>query len=164
MKLPTPKLHTIIAVDPGVSGAIAVLNQHGIHHWSMPTTPAMITSSLRKTIEEARLGYTAPVAVVERVNGFMGRALPGSRMFTMGENYGHVKGVLDALCVPVTLVTPQCWQGKLGLDRDKELSRDQWKGCLWRHAQALYPELVIKKQDADAILLLHYGRISLDVL
>ena len=164
MNYPTPKLTTIIAIDPGVSGAFAVLNQHGVQLWHMPTTENLIAETVAKIVAESHANLRAPVAVVEQINGFMGNALPGSRMFTMGSNYGFVRGVLKALHVPVTLVGPRKWQGDLGLKKEKEMNRNKWKQKLCCEAKALYPLVKVTQQDADALLLLHWARLNVDSL
>lgn len=164
MNYPLPQLTTLIAVDPGVSGAFAVLNQHGVHLFHMPDSEDRIVALIDQIVYESRASLRAPYAVVEQINGFMGNALPGSRMFTMGSNYGFVRGALKALHVPVQLVGPRKWQGDLSLKKEKEMNRNKWKQKLCCEAKALYPLVKVTQQDADALLLLHWARLSVDSL
>ncbi len=44
-------------------------------------------------------------------------------MFNFGRGYGQIEGVLAALEIPVTLVTPQVWKRSLSVPADKSASR-----------------------------------------
>src|SRR6185436_20838210 len=85
---------TIVAVDPGKSGGIAIWPE-GAHFptvFPMPETDGDLVLELR-TLKDA--STTEPVAFIEHVTDFRpGRKQPGSRMFTFGENYGFIRAVL----------------------------------------------------------------------
>lgn len=156
-------LFTVMAIDPGVGGAIATYRLGKVKVQHMPKEQDGIAPIIRELTEAAKFDGRPLVAVMERVNGFMGKALPGSRMFTMGENYGFMKGALAASSVPLTLVQPTKWQADLGLKKEKNTDRPAWKRQLCFEAKAMYPNVNITLQDADAILLLHWARLNLNI-
>ncbi len=157
------KMHTVMAIDPGVSGAVAVYRAGDITLKHMPEEPKDMTDLIAHYRACADVDSRPLVCVMERVNGFMGKERPGSRMFTMGENYGFSKGLLSANGIPVTLVQPTKWQRDLGYEKEKGTEQPAWKRKLREHAQALYPQLKVTIQDADALLLLHWARIHLNI-
>ena len=146
-----------IGIDPGISGAIAILNDtfELVECYDMPI---MASSNSKNQVNSAALanlikkhGYTM-TAYLERVSAMPGQGV--SSMFSFGTSYGIVQGVLAALGIPVVLVTPQAWKKRAGLTgKDKDLARTL--------AIRLYPggDLSRKKDigRADAILIARFG-------
>ena len=98
--------------------------------------------------------FDAGEAYVEQVGAMPGQGV--SSMFSFGHAAGVVAGVLGALLIPVTLVTPQRWKkaaGLIGTDKDAARSRAIQ---LWPRWQALG-----KKGEgqalADAALIAKFG-------
>lgn len=145
-----------IAIDPGRSGGIAVRDPGGrIAAHAMPETDADLLDLLRETIAGARREGWQPSALVEKVGGFIGTGQPGSAMFTFGQGYGFVLGVLMALEVPVRLVRPQQWQAALQLGRAGDHdSKPAWKRHLRAEAARRFPQQKVTLATADALLLL----------
>lgn len=144
----------IVTFDPGVSGGIAIGVDSPVLH-PMPET----VHDLAELIRCAQASADYPVeAHVELVVGFIGKAQPGSRMFTFGQSYGQVLGVLAALQIPVHLVRPQKWQALLGIGNGAGSPKHQWKAKLKAKAQQLYPSVKITLQTADALLLWHLAQ------
>jgi hypothetical protein len=104
---------------------------------------------------------------IEHVGGFAGAAHPGAYMFTFGEGYGFLRGLLRGLgCVP-RVVAPCRWQRPLGLGRAKDFPSDRaWKNALKAEAQRRFPHLRVTLKTADALLILDFasrqGRSSSD--
>ena len=98
------------------------------------------------------------MAYVEKVSGFIGNAHPGSRMFSFGEGYGFIKGVLQCAGWRLVLVRPQEWQKELGLFNHDKLPRNKWKNKLKDEAKRLFPDQKPTLATADALLLLEYAR------
>jgi hypothetical protein len=81
-------------------------------------------------------------------------------MFGFGKGYGMWIGIVAALEIPYTLVTPQAWKKELmqGI-KDKDAGR--------LRAMQLFPaynEWLVRKRDigrADALLIAEYGRRQL---
>lgn len=156
----------IIGVDPGVGGAVVVLNQKGeyIDHLDMPSVKvgsksrvnaAAIAAFLRKSIDALPFHHVSLLhAFIEQVGAMPKQGV--SSMFTFGHACGVVEGVIIGLGIPYTKVTPQAWKksaGLIGSNKDAARSR----------AIQLYPGLraldaVIKGQAiADALLIARHG-------
>jgi len=117
-----------IGIDPGLSGAIVVLQDDLPTEWyRMPTmktgsanrvNAAALAAIVRRTIfddEETR-------AYVELVSSMPGQGV--ASMFSFGHSAGVIQGVLGAYRMPVKMVTPQSWKKRAGLiGKDKEASR-----------------------------------------
>lgn len=149
-----------IGIDPGVSGAIALIGLHGeLHHvFDMPT---MTLTGTRQQVNAAELAkmlypwkhYVGMTAYLEQVSAMPGQGV--SSMFGFGTSYGIVQGVLGALQIPVCLVTPQAWKKRAGIPPKSE--KDKARAI----AQQLYPQAPLaRKKDigrADAILIARFG-------
>jgi len=84
-------------------------------------------------------------------------------MFTFGENYGWLKGVLDAFHIPFQEIPPQTWKKEFGLNSDKVKSVEVCRQ-LFPNAE-LTPPNCRKPHDgiAEALLMAEYARRKLDV-
>ena len=103
-----------IGIDPGKSGAYAVLTKTWIKYGDFDK--AEILSVLHDVAREP----DKAICCLEKVH-----AMPkqGSvSMFTFGENYGWLKGVLDAFRIPFQEIQPQRWKKEFGLNSNKENS------------------------------------------
>ena len=158
---------TIIGIDPGLSGAIAILDGNVVELFDVPSTK--ITKG--KTSKTDYLPYEMAATLrrywlpngnvhvfIEKVH-----AMPGQgsvSMFRFGEGYGLWLGIIAACGYPVTKVTPQAWKKLImaGMG-DKDAARTR--------AQELFPEKMgelSRKKDigrADALLIAEYGRRTL---
>lgn len=145
----------LIGIDPGVSGAMAVLTETGelVATGFMPVYQA----GKAKHVNAAALAdfirsHTVDFAAVEKVGAMPGQGV--SSMFNFGHSAGVIEGVLAAVGIGYTLVTPQTWKRHFKLlGKDKDASRTV--------AQQLYPSAPLsRKKDcgvADAILLARYA-------
>jgi len=134
-------------IDPGVSGAIAVINDDG-----------MLVDVVRNTETErdvwlwlseyAKLGEG--VAVIEHVHSMPRQGVASS--FKFGRSYGFLRGLLIASRISFTEVTPVKWQNAMRC-RSKGV-----KNVTKARAQQLFPEEKITHATADAILLAEYRR------
>lgn len=96
--------------------------------------------------------------VLEEVNGFAGKAQPGSAMFKFGEGYGFLKGVVQALGIKLELVRPQVWQKAFSLGTAARCaSKSEWKNKLKAEAQRRFPKLPVTLATADALLILEWS-------
>lgn len=142
----------IIGIDPGVSGAVAVLTESGrfVSVFDVPTVAANKSSNRQQVspIDLANLIRSqlvnAPadvVAVTENVAAMPGQGV--SSMFAFGKSYGIILGVLAALGISTHIVTPAKWKGFYSLGKEKDQSREL--------AQRMWP-------DAPLGLKRHHGR------
>lgn len=156
-----------IGIDPGLSGAVAVLTDDGAAVFDMMTMPigkgkgrvknkvnaAALASVLRKYASLNTIESGGPViAKVEKVGSMPGQGVAG--VHSLGHSSGVIEGVLAALQIPYEMVTPQRWKKAAGLiASEKDAARTV--------AQQLFPmcELERKKDigRADALLIAKFG-------
>ena len=151
-------MRTIVAIDPGLSGGIAVRWFGKTDCWPMPETQGDLLERLREIKNVAGLEGDELVCVLEEVSGFAGKAQPGSAMFRFGEHFGFIKGVIQALEVRLLLVRPQVWQKGFGLGTASACaSKTIWKNKLKAEAQRRFPHLNVTLKTADALLILEHS-------
>ncbi|MGB6449119.1 MAG: hypothetical protein WBE92_00040 [Steroidobacteraceae bacterium] len=137
----------ILGVDPGLSGALALLGADGEPEL-VADLPVIRDRSLawidggalQSTLLNALRGRQCR-AVVERVSAMPRQGVASS--FTFGVGFGSILSVLQSLQLPIELVTPAVWKRTLGLSSDKRASLDK--------ARLLFP-------SADLGLAKHHGR------
>ncbi len=151
----------ILGIDPGVSGAISVLeNKKVVDVFEMPTmidgkkNKKQINGSQVANIFRDRMnGETEIIVVVEHVNAMPGQGV--TSMFNFGQSFGVIKGICSALKLPIYFVRPTKWKKHFNLIKtNKDASRTK--------VIEVYPEISSKlsrKKDsnkADAILIARY--------
>jgi len=111
----------ILAVDPGVSGAVAFYfpsRPEPIGAEDIPVAGGEIdAATVAKRIRQ--MGPT--VAIVEKVGAMPKQGV--SSTFKFGRAYGTALGVIQALGVPLHLVSASTWKRHFRLDSDKDKSR-----------------------------------------
>ena len=120
----------IFGIDPGVSGAISVLeNKKVIEVFDMPTmidgkknkrqvNGAQITNIIKKKLSDDK----EVVVVVEHVNAMPGQGV--TSMFNFGQSFGVIKGICAALSLPIYFVRPTKWKKHFNLiNTNKDASR-----------------------------------------
>ncbi len=145
----------IVGIDPGMGGGIAWLSDFGhlieVHDLPVVKGEGLIPAALAAML---RAGDRLPVhAFLERVAARPGAGVSG--MFNFGRGYGQIEGVLAALGVPVTLVTPTKWKGALRIPADKSAARAR-AAQLWPGLAGTFARV---KDDgrAEAALIGLYG-------
>ncbi len=151
----------IIGIDPGLSGAIAILEDSKIKElFDMPVMPdgkknkrQLNSALLVKLIKNSIKNLEDTVMVVEQVNAMPGQGV--TSMFNFGQTFGAIKGICAALELPIFLVRPAKWKKHFELiNSSKDASRTK--------AIEMYPsfsEQLSKKKDvnkSDAILIARY--------
>jgi crossover junction endodeoxyribonuclease RuvC len=120
-----PKL--IVGLDPGLSGGIALLGLDGaLKVLDMPTVEIDRGGKARREIDTAALADLlrdagAAHAWLERVASRPGQGV--ASMFAFGRGVGQIEGVLAALRLPMSYVTPQAWRKALRVPDGKDGSR-----------------------------------------
>ena len=157
----------IIGLDPGLSGAVAFLNDQD-NDLKVFDTPTLTLSRGGKAkrepdmVELARIvGAAGPIAhaFVEQVGAMPGQGV--SSVFAFGKVYGAALGILAAHFIPLTLVSPVKWKRALGVPADKDGSRARASQLMPAHA-GLWSRC---KDDgrAEAALIAEYGRRQLSM-
>ncbi len=148
-----------LGIDPGASGGLALIHGGLVELSAMPATEEDVYNWLIAPVPGRNGGNVTKVAVIEKVQGFIGNAHPGSAMFKFGMSYGGLRMALIAARIPFTEVTPAAWQKKLGITpRGKDEEKRVFKNRLKARAQQLYPGAGVTLATADALLLASYCR------
>ena len=151
-------MKVFIAIDPGVSGGIAVAMFGATVCHAMPATQGDVLELIRDLKRAADVECALCECVLEEVGGFAGKAQPGSAMFKFGEGYGFLKGVVQALGIKLVLVRPQVWQKSFNLGTASRCaSKSEWKNKLKAEAQRRFPQLPVTLATADALLILEWS-------
>jgi crossover junction endodeoxyribonuclease RuvC len=139
-------MSTFIGIDPGQSGGIAVLADSApAIAWKMPETERDVWD-----LFPSYMMAPDAFAMIEKVASRPGQGV--ASMFKFGKNYGMLRGMLVAACIPFAEVPPGVWQKSLGC-----LSKGD-KNVTKARAQQLFPTLKITHATADALLLAEYCR------
>ena len=148
----------IIGIDPGLSGAIAILeNNKVLKVFEMPTmaegkkNKKQLNSAQLVTLLQNNIIKNEEVSVVvEQVNAMPGQGV--TSMFNFGQTFGAIKGVCAALRLPIFFVRPSKWKKHFELiNSSKDASRTK--------VIEMYPTLsdqLAKKRDvnkSDAVLI-----------
>ena len=127
----------ILGIDPGLSGALVILDDGQPIEWMrMPTymvgkSNRVNGAAVSSFINKSKIDR----AVIELVHSFPGQGV--TSMFTFGHACGTVMGVLSALEIPVSVITPQEWKKRANLiGKDKDAARSRALE-LWPHWRAL---------------------------
>lgn len=152
----------ILGVDPGLSGAIAVFDGGDlVSVYDMPTLDITKGKTKRRELDAANLARTFGLGVVDHVFVEQVGAMPRqgvSSTFSFGKSYGIIIGILAALQIPMTLVTPQKWKKALQLGSDKEVSRRRALQLWPQHAELF--KLKTHADRAEAALIAEWGRLQ----
>ena len=118
----------VLGVDPGTGGALAMIDTElsALVVADMPIAVIEVGKMKRRQISEFWLAdllrlYEPDCAWIERVHALPKQGVTSS--FSFGLSYGLVRGVLAALGVPVSLVTPQEWKKSFRLGASKNEAR-----------------------------------------
>jgi crossover junction endodeoxyribonuclease RuvC len=147
----------IVGIDPGLTGAIAVLGPGGelelladlpiIRDGRLAWVDAQGMTSI---LIDSLHGRPAR-AVIERVSSMPKQGVASA--FTFGVGVGSLLALVQARYLPIELVTAAVWKRALGLSSDKRASLNK--------ARLLYPtaDLTLAKHDgrAEALLLAHWA-------
>ena len=120
----------IIGIDPGLSGAIAILEDNKV--LSIFDIPVMAEGKKNKRqlnsaqlvdIIKENIKINDDIAVVvEQVNAMPGQGV--TSMFNFGQTFGAIKGVCAALKLPIFFVRPSKWKKHFDLlNSSKDSSR-----------------------------------------
>ena len=154
----------IIGIDPGLSGAIAILENNKV--LSLFDVPVMsegkknkrqLNSAQLVSLLKENISSDEEVAVVvEQVNAMPGQGV--TSMFNFGQTFGAIKGVCAALALPIFFVRPSKWKKHFELiNSSKDSSRTK---------AIEMPKLSnqLTKKDvnkSDAILIARYSETKL---
>lgn len=151
----------VIGIDAGLTGAVAYINPSGSGVADIPTMAAGDKlGSIRTQINPAELASLLrnltlaqrdeTLVVVEGLTGYVDHK---AAIFSMGNSFGCVRGVVATLGLSLEIVRPQDWKKHFKLPREKEHAR--------RKAIELYPGAPLGRvkdhNRAEALLIARYG-------
>ena len=146
---------TYIGIDPGKKGAMAIIYQK-----RKDAAPGVLIYPFDAAAYRDALIFideTAAVCALERVGAMPGQGV--TSMFSFGENYGFIQGLLTSNSIPYELVTPQRWKKAFEVTGDKNSSIAV--------AKRLFPGVSLRRTTAsrkdddgmaEALLLAEYAR------
>ena len=151
----------IIGIDPGLSGAIAILQDKKVLKiFDMPVMSdgkknkkQLNSAHLVNLIKENTESNEEVAVVVEQVNAMPGQGV--TSMFNFGQTFGAIKGICAALNLSIFFVRPSKWKKHFELiNSSKDSSRTK--------VIEMYPSIsnqLTKKKDvnkSDAILIARF--------
>ncbi len=120
----------VIGIDPGLSGAIAILEEKKVLGvFEMPVMAEgkknkrqLNSAQLVNIIQDNLNNREEAIIVVEQVNAMPGQGV--TSMFNFGQTFGAIKGVCAALKLPIYFVRPSKWKKHFELiNASKDSSR-----------------------------------------
>ena len=130
----------IIGIDPGLSGAIAILENNKVEKiFDIPVMPEgkknkrqLNSAQLVKLLKDNVSNKEEVAIVVEHVTAMPGQGV--TSMFNFGQTFGAIKGICAALGLPIFFVRPAKWKKHFDLiNSSKDSSRTK--------AIEMYPSL-----------------------
>lgn len=141
-----------IGIDPGKKGAYAWYTDGVMRVRQWDDNYFAQDMHLLATMDDR------PVACVEKVGAMPGQGTVS--MFSFGQSFGFILGVLTAFGIPYQLVPPRKWKAEYGLlNTQKQASVDVAKR-LFPEVSFLPTERCRKESDgmSDAVLMAEYAR------
>ena len=140
-----------LGVDPGVSGAFAILHEAELFMICKFDKAAFLSA-----VDLLAREQEATRCCIEKVHAMPKQGV--TSMFTFGENFGWLKGVLDAREISYQEVPPQTWKKEFNLNSNKTQSIDV--------ARQLFPKAILtpigarvpNNNIAEAMLMAEYAR------
>ena len=141
----------IVGIDPGLSGAIAIIEDNKVVGiFDMPVMAEgkknkrqLNSAQLVNIIKDNTNMNEEIVVIVEQVNAMPGQGV--TSMFNFGQTFGAIKGVCAALKLPIFFVRPSKWKKHFELiNSSKDSSRTK--------VIEMYPSLsnqLAKKKDVN---------------
>ena len=150
-----------LGIDPGIHGALAVLDKDAdiVDIFDMPTLEFVSGKSKKQRVNPQ--GIVSEMAlfkdrdiqgIIEQVNAMPGQGV--TSMFSFGRSLGVLEGALAGLYIPYVHVTPTVWKKKMQVNSSKDGARELAMRT-WPHKADLFKR---KKDDgrAEAALLALY--------
>jgi crossover junction endodeoxyribonuclease RuvC len=151
----------VAGIDPGLSGAVALLDAETGAVIDIFDAPTLALSrggkakrdidvhALAGALDRDRIGH----AFVEQVGAMPGQGVSG--VFAFGKAYGITIGVLATLGAPMSFIAPQVWKRALQVPAAKDGARA--RASMLIPAAAHHWPLVKHDGRAEAALIATYG-------
>lgn len=141
-------MKTIIGIDPGLSGGIAVIDGLGdVTAYPMPVVGRELdTHRIRDILmplsEDERL-----LVVIEKMQA--GPVMGKTPTFRLGEQFGALKAICAVLDIPFVVVNPMEWKGKVlkGLPWKRTKGDTKKNKVSIQYVMRRYPRLSLLRTD-----------------
>jgi hypothetical protein len=147
-------------IDPGVHGALAVLNEMG----DCDTIAMPVMGAPKAIVDGGALARwfgdrDVEIVIIELAAAFRippkkgqkARGMGVTSTFNFGQAYGQVLGALQASLIPYVIVSPARWKGDMHLSRDKEQSRRRVIELLPRAAEQFARKMDENRAEAALV-------------
>jgi hypothetical protein len=146
----------VMGVDPGNSGGFAVLsaNKEVI---ATAKFDGLTETDTWDAMKEYTLSPNLVMVVLEEVSAMPDQGV--TSVFTFGDSWGFLRGLLVASAARREYVRPQKWQKIFSLPTTKECgSKTAKKNANKAEAQRQFPSVKMTHAIADALLIAEYAR------
>lgn len=142
-------------IDAGKNGALAIISDGFI--LDMVVFDEQQYVNRLKELSNKSEAYGGCICCLEEVHAMPGQGV--TSMFSFGQNFGFIQGLLKAYGIPYELVRPQKWKKFFGITADKNTSIAV--------AERLFPGTDFRKSErarkphdgmCEALLLAEYAR------
>lgn len=142
----------LVAVDPGVSGAIVTYHDNlGLESFNMPGTDWEVC----KLVADISTKANKVVLYLEEPPLYTGKNIPGSAIGKLQWNTGVLYGSAVACGWEVHRVRPAIWQKAHPVGTKGDLTTTAWKNKLKARAGELFgSQIKVTLANADALLIL----------
>lgn len=151
------KERTIIGIDPGKSGGIAVYGKRKIQAVAMPED----FDGLKDYLQYVYDTYENIYVFFEKVQAYISDDEEPGKKFGINKMLANQKEVITVLRMigfkNVIEVYPISWQTTLELKKKGEETKTERKNRFKTYAQNCFPEITITLKTADAVLLVQFG-------
>lgn len=160
-------INCVIGIDPGANGGIAVfIPGRNTKALKMPKDITELRDFFAYYVENykpvvflEKLSVRPDDVVVQGDRAAMGKLY---RIQKLMANFEHLKALIETAGIPYVMVHPMTWQTKLKLRvRGNKTEKAERKHRYQEKAASLYPEIKVTLWNADALLLMHFGRWAL---
>lgn len=162
------RINCVIGIDPGRQGGIAVFLPNRIEPKvvRMPKDIrelgeffAYYAENFQPIVFLEKLSVRPDDVTAEGSKPNMGKLY---RIQKLMANYEHLKALIETSGIPYIMVHPMTWQTKLRLrvagSKEEKAER---KRRYQEKAATLYPSVKVTLWNADALLIMHFGRYIL---
>lgn len=156
----------VVGVDPGLHGALAVVEGTRLVLEDLPLLQVGSANNAKRAELDLHRLFSfllklTPLidhAYIERVSARPGQGV--TSMFRFGYASGQVHGVLVALEIPCTFVTPQQWQKAMQVGPGPDAARARAASLYPEHADSFARKLDQHRADAALIATFGHGEIA----
>ena len=139
-----------IGIDPGKKGGYAIIEQDAVDVF--PWNDQGFVDNMADAMNSGKC-----IAALEKVGAMPGQGV--TSMFSFGQSFGFILGVLTAFGIPYQLVPPRKWKGEFGLLNTEKQDSVAVAKRLFPGVSLLRTERCRKESDgmSDALLMAEYA-------